>query len=68
MSLIWNGTHWATVGVPGVGRGLATEFAGVSCPSAGNCMAIGAYGPPAALNGKPLAGHLHGTSWRLQHA
>jgi len=68
VSLIWNGTHWATVGVPGVGRGIMTEFSGVSCPSAGNCVAIGEYGPPTATNGKPLAGYLHGASWRLQHA
>lgn len=67
-SLVWNGTHWAAVAVPGVGKGITTEFSGVSCPSAGTCVAMGAYGPPTATNGKPLAGYLHGGSWRLQHA
>jgi len=67
-SFTWNGTHWAAVRVPGVGKGLTTEFSGVSCPSAGTCVAIGAYGPPTAINGKPLAGYLHGGSWRLRHA
>lgn len=67
-SFTWNGTHWAALGVPGVGKGLTTEFSGVSCPSAGTCVAIGAYGPPTATNGKPLAGYLHGGSWRLRHA
>ena len=67
-SFTWNGRHWAALAVPGVGKGLTTEFSGVSCPSAGNCVAIGAYGPPTATNGKPLAGYLHGGSWRLRHA
>jgi hypothetical protein len=67
-SFTWNGTHWSPVGVPGVGKGLTTEFSSVSCPSAGTCVAIGAYGLPTAMNGTPLAGYLHAGSWRLQHA
>jgi hypothetical protein len=68
ITFVWNGAHWVTVGVPGVGKGLTTVLSGVSCPSAGHCVSFGEYGPASAANGKPLAGYLSGTSWRLVHA
>jgi hypothetical protein len=67
-SLVWDGTHWSVVGVPGVGKGLSSEFEDVSCPKTGVCVAIGQYGNPAANTSKPLAGYWNGKAWKLKAA
>ena len=67
-SLIFNGTKWSVVKAPSVGKGLVSDFEGVSCPKAGTCIAIGEYGKSTAPNGKPLAGYWSGKSWKIKAA
>jgi hypothetical protein len=67
-SLTWNGAHWAAVAVPSAGKGLVSDFEGVSCPKAGACVSIGEYGAPTAPSGKPLAGNWNGKAWTLKAA
>jgi hypothetical protein len=67
-ALTWNGTHWWAVGVPSAGKGLASEFEDVSCPKAGDCVAIGQYGKFTASTAKPLAGFWNGKAWKLKAA
>jgi hypothetical protein len=67
-SLIWNGTHWSVVAVPSAGKGLVSDFQGVSCPKTGTCVAIGEFGKSTAVSGKPLAGYWNGKSWKIKAA
>lgn len=67
-SFLWNGTHWAAAGVPGLGTGVSTTLSDANCPSSGHCVAAGQYGMGNSTNGRPLAGYLSGSSWRVVHA
>jgi hypothetical protein len=67
-ALSYNGTKWSVLKVPSVGGGLNSDFEGVSCPKTANCVAIGNYGKPSAVNGTPLAGYWNGSAWKLKAA
>jgi hypothetical protein len=67
-ALIWNGTHWSAAAPPSAGKGLASEFEDVSCPKAGDCVAIGQFGKFTASTAKPLAGYWNGKAWKLKAA
>jgi hypothetical protein len=67
-ALSWNGRHWAALPVPGPAKGDSSDFEGVSCPKANDCVAIGAVGKSNATTVSPLAGYWNGTAWRLAAA
>jgi hypothetical protein len=67
-ALSWNGAKWSVLAVPSAGKGIDTDFTGVSCPKAGTCVAVGEYGPSTATSGKPLAGYWNGKAWKLKAA
>lgn len=64
----WDGTSWTIQHVPvPAGSTSAALDGGVSCPSATDCIAVGAagfYGTPS--NTQPLAERWNGTSWTIQ--
>jgi hypothetical protein len=68
VSLVWNGTTWLTAGVPSAGQGLISGFTDVSCPKAGDCVAIGEYGKATAQTFSTLAGYWNGRGWKLTGA
>src|SRR6185437_7169659 len=68
VSLIFNGSHWSVRPAPSPGKGLSSDFEGVSCTKSNSCVAIGEYGPSTATSGKPLAGYWNGSAWKLKHA
>ncbi|MHB1930638.1 MAG: hypothetical protein ACYDEN_07990 [Acidimicrobiales bacterium] len=64
----WNGTRWAlAAGARPAGSSGETQLAGVSCPDATTCLAVGSYGkgPGAFPQPTPLVMEVTGTSWRL---
>jgi hypothetical protein len=67
-SLAWNGTKWLAGGVPSAGKGLIDTFEDVSCPKAGDCVAIGEYGQMYGTAASLLAGRWNGHSWKLGKA
>ncbi|HEX3333619.1 MAG TPA: hypothetical protein VHS57_04715 [Acidimicrobiales bacterium] len=56
----WNGTSWSLLGSPSPGS-ENDSFNGVSCASAGSCIAVGAVGQD------PLAEAWNGASWTVQN-
>jgi hypothetical protein len=68
VSLVWNGRKWRNIGVPGVGRGVATYFYDVSCPKTNRCVAIGMYSSDAHGHVGTLAGYWNGKNWKLTGA
>jgi hypothetical protein len=56
----WNGKTWTATSVPAPGKGKASLFAGVSCLSAANCLAVGQFGPFNSDEGNGLAGFWNG--------
>jgi hypothetical protein len=61
----WNGKAWTATSVPGPGKGKASLFAEVSCPSAADCVAVGQLGRFNTDEGSGLAGFWNGKSWKL---
>jgi hypothetical protein len=64
LAMTRQGTSWAIQPTPGAGNAggnVTTGLAGVSCPSASACSAVG-----EGLNGGPLALGWDGTRWRSQ--
>jgi len=61
---VWNGTRWTVTSVHTPKHGLAATLFGVSCASATDCVAVGAW-----VNNGPyevtLAEHWNGTSWSV---
>jgi hypothetical protein len=66
-ALTWNGSKWAVTAVPDPAKGKVSAFSGVSCPKAGNCVAIGSTGV-FGDDGNPLSGRWNGTTWKLRAA
>ena len=70
-ALYFNGKTWTRQSVPGPGKGKSSAFSGVSCPKAGDCVAIGELGD-FDLNtaGTPpqLGGTWNGKTWELAYA
>jgi len=61
----WSGMAWSIVHSPNppVHPPSITYLQSISCPSASNCLATGAYGNPANLY--PLSESWNGSAWRL---
>lgn len=66
--LNWNGTKWSVVPSPNPAGADGTNFVGVACTSAANCLAVGSYF--AGSNGglRVLAARWNGTTWSLVSA
>jgi len=63
-ALSYNGKTWTAQTVPGPGTGTSSDFFGVNCLRANQCVAIGetlSSGPSIG----PLGGVWSGVSWRL---
>jgi hypothetical protein len=58
----WNGTKWAIQATPKHPGGNESELAGVSCPSAKACTAVGNYGSVSLT----LAERWNGARWVVQ--
>jgi hypothetical protein len=67
-ALSWNGKKWTALTVPGPAKGDSSDFEGVSCPKAGDCVAIGQAGKTNTTNTSQLAGSWNGKSWKLAAA
>ena len=67
-ALSYNGKTWSSLKVPAPGKGKSSDFSGVSCPKAGDCVAIGETGPSSMATTTPLGGLWNGSSWKLTAA
>jgi hypothetical protein len=54
--------------VPAAAKGSYEDFAGVSCPSAKLCVALGTSIASGSAAGTALAGFWNGRAWRLAAA
>jgi hypothetical protein len=63
-ALSYNGKKWTAQNVPGPGKGTSSDFFGVNCLGANQCVAIGetVSSRPTVI---PLGGRWNGSSWRL---
>jgi hypothetical protein len=61
---IWNGTRWA-IRRAALPPGNSSYFSSVSCPAAGDCIAVGANNTDTSA-AVPLAEIWDGTGWALQ--
>jgi hypothetical protein len=64
-AVTWDGRTWTVTRVPAPARGKASLFNGVSCLSAGSCVAAGQVGPDNSTTGTGLSGFWNGRGWRL---
>jgi hypothetical protein len=62
----WNGRTWAVQNTPNPPGATFSSLDGVSCASAGNCIAVGGSG--GASPEAPLAEHWNGRTWAIQPA
>jgi hypothetical protein len=67
-ALSWNGKSWTALKVPAPAKGDTSDFEGVSCPKAGDCVAVGEGGPENTTKPSQLAGYWNGKSWQLAAA
>jgi len=67
-AMSWNGTKWTALKVPAPAKGDTSDFEGVSCPKAGDCVAVGLSGPANTTKPSQLAGYWNGKAWRLAAA
>ena len=61
-ALAWNGTAWRETAPPAVGQ--TSALAGISCPSATGCVAVGWYDSDSPPCHCALALSWNGTAWR----
>lgn len=61
----WNGTSWSIQTTANPAGAIWARLAGVSCPSASNCIAVGSYETSSGVR-QVLAEAWNGTSWSLQ--
>jgi hypothetical protein len=65
----WNGARWVIVTSPNPAGPPADGLAGVACPTASDCMAVGAGGrltPPGSADGaSTLAERWNGSGWAI---
>jgi hypothetical protein len=59
----WDGTSWSMVTAPSPSGAIEAELLGVSCPSAGDCFAVGDFETPAI--GGALIEHWNGSQWSI---
>jgi hypothetical protein len=64
-ALSYNGKKWTAQNVPGPGKGTSSDFFGVNCLRATQCVAIGEKVSSGPTTATPLGGLLNGSSWRL---
>ena len=60
----WNGTTWSILTSLNVSAAQSNTLAGVACPSATSCYAVGNYVKVGVT--KTLAEHFDGTAWTIQ--
>ena len=60
---LWDGTSWSMVTAPSPTSAIEAELIGVSCPSAGDCFAVGDFETPAI--GGALIEHWDGSRWSI---
>jgi hypothetical protein len=58
----WNGTQWTIVPVTAVDGAKSSALSGVSCPSIGECVAVGSFGR-TTRDVEPLSERWNGSSW-----
>jgi hypothetical protein len=59
----WNGHAWAYQAVPDPGKSQNSYLNGITCTSAGNCLAVGYYNTNGV--GKPVTAQWNGHAWTL---
>ena len=64
-ALSYNGKTWTAQNVPGPGTGTSSDFFGVNCLRANQCVAIGETVSSSPATVTPLGGLWNGSSWRL---
>ena len=64
-ALSYDGKTWTAQTVPGPGTGTSSEFFGVNCLRANQCVAIGETVSSRPSTATPLGGLWNGSSWRL---
>jgi hypothetical protein len=64
-ALSYNGKTWTAQTVPAPGAGTSSDFFGVNCLRANQCVAIGATVSSRSPSVAPLGGVWSGASWRL---
>lgn len=63
----WNGTSWSLGSVASVSGSVQSSLAGVSCPQAGACLAVGAYENQSGVT-VPLTELESGSTWTASAA
>jgi hypothetical protein len=63
MALEWNGSSWGVVSTPDPASHGLNALDGVSCVSASECVAVGAYGVIAAPYEEPIVATWNGHTW-----
>jgi hypothetical protein len=63
-ALAYNGKTWTAQTVPGPGTGTSSDFFGVNCLRANQCVAIGETLSSRLSTAVPLGGLWSGASWR----
>jgi hypothetical protein len=64
-ALAYNGKTWTAQTVPAPGPGTSSDFFGVNCLKANQCVAIGETVSSRPATAAPLGGVWNGSSWRL---
>ena len=64
-ALSYDGKTWAAQTVPGPGTGTSSDFFGVNCLRANQCVAIGETISSRPSTATPLGGLWNGAAWRL---
>jgi hypothetical protein len=62
----WNGTKWTVQTTPNPSAAAGAELGAVSCPSASDCTATGAYADSSTKTTVTLAETWNGTKWAVQ--
>ena len=63
----WNGTRWAIQPIPSPAGAHGSGLIGISCTSASDCIAAGAYNTTSSQSGpvRPLTEHWNGNRWTI---
>ena len=59
----WDGNVWSLVPSPNPRGATSSNFSGVACPTASNCLAVGDYLASGVT--RPFAEHWDGTKWSV---
>jgi hypothetical protein len=61
----WTGNGWKAVSAPFTARAIASSLAGVSCPTATSCIAVGNVRGSEKSPSAPLIAHWRGGGWKF---